>query len=88
MQGGHPEVAMAFWRCAYAWQPTAMLPDAAWRERVAGDAEAASGRAMAEGQLGAATRYEALATFLSGGDPHRRHRTEDLRALMFPVPRR
>ena len=86
LHDGHPEASLALWLCAWAYQPERALPDASWRESAATEADAAGGRSLTEGNVTSATRYAALATVLSGGDPRRRHHTEDLRAQMFPRP--
>lgn len=78
-----PVKGLALWRCAWAWERDAALPDLTWRERAAAHAEARSDEEAGRGELRTATRYEALATVLSGGDPRRRHRTEELRGRML-----
>jgi hypothetical protein len=79
-----PVSALALWRCAWAWTHERALPDRAWRDRAASNAESRSLVAEHDGRIEAATRYEALASVLSAGDAAKRHRTEDLRGKLHP----
>ena len=81
---GRAEEGLRRWRCAFAYQARAHLPDAPARERLADEAQARGAALEREGKLLPALRHHSLATLLDGGNAHRRRKTEALRGTVFP----
>ncbi|MBF5041687.1 hypothetical protein FGE12_04740 [Aggregicoccus sp. 17bor-14] len=79
-----PEQALGRWRCLRAYLDDAQLPSREGREQLARQAEARAEAHLAAGERLPALRHLSLATLLSDGDAHRRRRTEQLRAELFP----
>ncbi|MBS2030303.1 MAG: hypothetical protein JST54_20540 [Deltaproteobacteria bacterium] len=80
LAAGQPQEALMLWRCAARYQADEALPQVAWR-REAVDLAAKKGRALAERDHLAATRYLSFATVLSGGNAWLRKETERQRLL-------
>lgn len=77
--------ALKRWRCVTAYKPRKELPDAATRKRLAELANARGDTLLRAGQREPALRQYSLATLLDDGNAHRRHKTETLRAQLFPA---
>ncbi len=80
--------ALRRWRCVTAYKPHQELPDEDTLERLAELANTRGDALVHERKLEPALRQYSLATLLDDGNAHRRRKTERLRALLFPKPRR
>lgn len=75
-----PLLAMALWRCAFAYRHSEALPSLDWSE---GAARLANSMAETAPSKEEALRWFSAAAVLSRGDAHRRRRAEALRNELF-----